>query len=309
MDRLERMEVFVRVAELASFTQAAASLGMPKASVSEAVKQLEGWLGTRLLNRTTRRVHLTQDGEVFYERCRGLLADVEEATTLFHREERLLTGRVRVDMPTGSACRLVLPYLLDFQQRYPGIELELSTTDRRVDLVREGFDCVFRVGTLTDSSLIARPLGRLAVVNCASPAYLARYGTPETLEDLAQHKLVHYGQTLGRAEPGWEYWDGRACRDIPMSAALTVNSTETYLYACLSGLGMIQVPFIGVKDYLARGELVQVMPSFPAEPMDISLLYPHRRAMARRVRVFMDWLTELMVEHLATDWTGVAPDS
>lgn len=294
MDRLERMEVFVRVAELASFTQAADSLGMPKASVSEAVKQLEGWLGTRLLNRTTRRVHLTPDGEVFYERCRDLLADVDDAATLFRQDERELSGRVRVDMPTGTACRMVLPHLSDFTRRYPGIELELSTTDRRVDLVREGYDCVLRIGPLTSSSLIARPLGRLTVVNCASPDYLARHGTPETLTDLAHHKLIHYAQTLGSTEPAWEYWDGNTCQDIPMPVALTVNSTEAYLSACLSGLGLIQVPLMGMKSYLARGELVEVMTEFPAEPMAVSLLYPHRRAMARRVRVFMDWLAELI---------------
>ncbi|MEP4547389.1 MAG: LysR family transcriptional regulator [Saccharospirillum sp.] len=294
MDRLERMEVFARVAELASFTQAADSLGLPKASVSEAVKQLESWLGTRLFNRTTRRVHLTPDGEVFYERCRDLLADVEDATTLFRRAETVLTGRVRVDMPTGTACRLVLPHLSDFKQRYPGIDVELSTTDYRVDLVRDGFDCVLRVGPLSNSNLIARPLGRLPVASCASPAYLAQYRTPESLDDLAEHKLIHYTQTLGSGEPGWEYWDGRESRNIPMEAALTVNGTEAYLHACLSGLGIIQVPKLGIQDYLERGELVEIMPGYPAEPMTMSLLYPHRRAMARRVRVFMDWLAELM---------------
>ena len=199
MSPIDRMHIFTRVAELASFTQAADALGLPKASVSTAVQQLEAELGTRLLHRTTRRVALTQDGQVFYERCKDLLADVDELQTMFQQQEgaQALRGRVRLDMSTGLARQAVIPRLPELLRAHPLLELEISSTERRVDLVREGFDCVLRAGQVVDTSLIARPLGAMRMVNCASPAYLQAHGTPQTLADLAAHRLVHYASTLG----------------------------------------------------------------------------------------------------------------
>ena len=183
MNPLDRMQIFARVAELASFTQAAQVLGIPKATASLAVQQLEAQLGTRLLHRTTRRVQLTQDGQVYYERCKDLLDDVEELQALFQQPGgAALRGRVRIDMSTGIARQLVLPRLPELLQHHPLLEVELSSTDRRVDLVREGFDCVVRVGQLADSGLIARPLGQLRIINCVSPGYLEKVGEPQTLE-------------------------------------------------------------------------------------------------------------------------------
>jgi DNA-binding transcriptional LysR family regulator len=223
MNRLEAMQIFVRVAELAGFTRAADSLGLPKASVSTAVQQLETSLGARLLHRTTRKVQLTQDGRVFYERCKDLLADMDELQTMFQQGEQALRGRLRVDMSSGVARNFVVPRLPQFLQAHPQIELELSSTDRRVDLVREGFDCVLRVGALGDVNLIARPLGRFRIANCASPAYLRAHGTPQTLEDLAEHQLIHYVPTLGSRSLGFEYPDGAGYSYLPMAGALTVN--------------------------------------------------------------------------------------
>jgi DNA-binding transcriptional LysR family regulator len=301
MNRLEAMQTFVRVAEQASFTRAAESLGLPKASVSTAVQQLEGALGTRLLHRTTRRVQLTQDGQAYYERCKDLLADFDELHTLFQRDEQSLRGRLRVDMPGGMARKHVLPRLPQFLAAHPQIELELSSTDRFVDLVREGFDCVVRAGNLGDSSLVARPLGRYAVANCASPAYLERHGTPRTLEDLGRHRLVHYVNTLGSKSLGFEAPDGRGgYRNIPMQGALTVNSAEAYEHACLAGLGIIQAPQAGVREHLEHGALVEVLPQYRAEPMQVSIVYAHRRHLPRRVRVFMDWMVETMRPYLET---------
>lgn len=299
MNRLEAMQIFVRVAEQASFTRAADSLGLPKASVSTAVQQLEGALGARLLHRTTRRVQLTQDGQAYYERCKDLLADFDELHTLFQREEQSLRGRLRVDMPGGMARKQVVPRLPQFLAAHPQIELELSSTDRFVDVVREGFDCVVRAGTLGDSSLIARPLGRFAVVNCASPAYLERHGTPRTLDDLARHRLIHYVSTLGARSPGFEAPDGNGgWRSIPMPGALTVNNADAYEHACLAGLGIIQAPEAGMRDLLERGALVEVLPQHRAEPMPVSIIYAHRRNLPRRVRVFMDWMAETMRPYL-----------
>ncbi|WP_043634348.1 LysR family transcriptional regulator [Chromobacterium haemolyticum] len=298
MNKLEAMQIFVRVAELSSFTQAADSLGLPKASISVAVKQTEAWLGARLLHRTTRKVQMTQDGQAFYERCKDVLAEMDELQGMFQRGEEALSGRLRVDMPSGVARYQVLPRLDEFLQRHPRLELELSSTDRKVDIVREGFDCVLRVGELSDSSLVARPLGRFRQLNCASPAYLARHGTPAGLEDLARHRLVHYVSTLGARPAGWEWRDDSGSHWLAMSGSVIVNNADAYQAACLAGLGLIQAPESGVRHLLDRGELVEVLPEFRAAPMPVTLLYAHRRNLPRRARIFMDWLAEALAPHL-----------
>lgn len=297
MNRIEAMHIFARVAELASFTKAADSLGCPKASTSTAVQHLEAQLGTQLLHRTTRRVQLTQDGQRFYERCKDVLADLDELSTMFQQAPQALSGRVRVDTNSGVA-RHVIEHLPQFLREHPGIQVELSCSDRRVDVVAEGFDCVVRVGTLTDSSLIMRPLGQYRIVNCASPAYLAEHGVPQTLEDLAHHKLIHYVSVLGQRPPGFEYMEGGECRYVPMQGVLTVNSVEAYASGCTAGLGITQTPRAGVAHLLRSGGLVEVLPHYEAEPMPVSLLYAQRRNLSVRVQVFMDWLTNMLVPYL-----------
>lgn len=298
MNKLEAMQVFQRVAELASFTRAAESLGLPKASVSTSVQQLESLLGTRLLHRTTRKVQLTQDGIAFYARCRDLLSDVEELETFFAHTPGALHGRLRVDMPTGVAKNLVIPQLPAFLEQHPGIEIELSSTDRRVDLVQEGFDCVLRIGTLSDSGLIARSLGEFDMVNCVSPAYVARYGMPMHLDDLDAHVMVGYATTLGTKPYPFEYLDTTAGSGVyawrMLKANVTVNNAESYSNACLAGLGIIQVPRVSAREQLLDGSFIEVLPALMARPMPISLLYPNRRHLPKRVQVFMDWLSELM---------------
>lgn len=297
MNRIEAMQIFARVAELASFTKAADSLGLPKASASTAVQHLEAQLGTQLLHRTTRRVQLTHDGQRFYERCKDVLADLDELSTMFQQAPQALSGRVRVDTNSGIA-RHVIEHLPQFLREHPGIQVELSCSDRRVDVVAEGFDCVVRVGTLTDSSLIMRPLGQYRIVNCASPAYLAEHGVPRTLEDLAHHKLIHYVSVLGQRPPGFEYVEGGECRYVPMQGVLTVNSVEAYASGCAAGLGITQTPRVGVAESLRCGRLVEVLPQYEAEPMPVSLLYAQRRNLSARVQVFMDWLTNMLVPYL-----------
>lgn len=298
MNRLDAMLMFVRVAELASFTKAADSLGLPKASVSTGVQQLESLLGARLLQRTTRRVQLTQDGRVFYERARDLLADMEDLEGLFQQGASNLSGRLRVDMPNGLAKNIVLPRLPAFLALHPQLQLEISSTDRRVDVIREGFDCVIRVGKLSDSSLIARPLGKLKLLNCASPAYLARHGSPHTLADLAQHQLVHYVTTLGARSAGFEYVQEGETHCIAMGGNITVNNSDAYSAACLAGVGIAQIPRIGVQPYLADGRLVEILPDYCAEAMPVSLIYPARRHLPRRVQGFMDWVSEQLRDYV-----------
>lgn len=299
MHSIEAMRMFMRVAELASFTQAAESLGLPKSSVSSALQKLEAELATQLLHRTTRRVRLTADGQQFYERCRDLLADLDDVETMFQRSEQSLSGRLRVDMPGGVARYLVIPALPAFMAAHPQLRLELSSTDRRVDLVREGFDCVIRVGPVADSSLVARPLGAFEILNCASPAYLQAHGTPHRLEDLAAHTLIHYVSTFGGAADGWEYRgeEGRY-RSLPMAGALVVNNAEAYQAACLAGLGLIQAPASGVRALLDSGALVEVLPRYRAEPMPVTVLYPQRRNLSRRVRALIDWLEQTLRPYL-----------
>lgn len=300
MSPFDRMHIFVRVAELASFTQAAEALGIPKASASTAVQQLETQLGTRLLHRTTRRVQLTQDGQAYYERCKDLLADVDELQSMFqHLDGAGLRGRVRIDMSTGMARNVVVPRLPELLARHPGLEVELSSTERRVDVVREGFDCVLRTGAVVDSSLVARPLGLARLVNCASPAYLRAHGTPRSLADLPGHRLVHFVNTLGARSAGFEAVVDGALVLTPMQGALTVNNAEAYMAGCLAGLGLIQVPHLGVVDLLARGDLVEVLPQLAAPPMPLTLMYANRRNLPRRVRTVMDWLAQVVAEHLA----------
>jgi DNA-binding transcriptional LysR family regulator len=306
MNPLDRMQIFARVAELSSFTQAAQVLGLPKASASLAVQQLEAHLGTRLLHRTTRRVQLTQDGQVFYERCMDLLDDVDELQAMFQQPDgTALRGRVRIDMSTGIARQLVLPALPDLLARHPLLEVELSSTDRRVDLVREGFDCVIRVGPVAEPGLVARPLGLVRVASCASPGYLARKGTPQSLADLAQHDLVHYVSTLGTKSAGFETMgDDGSPQFHPMAGRVTVNSAEAYLGACAAGLGLIQAPLLGVRELIDRGLLVEVLPHHPAPPMPVTLIYPHRRHLPQRVRVVMDWLAAVVQAHLQSEAHG-----
>jgi DNA-binding transcriptional LysR family regulator len=294
MNQLDMLRTFLRVTELSSFTQAADSLGLPKANVSDAIRALEDLLGTRLLHRTTRKVQPTQDGLALYERAKDLLTDVDELEGMFRHRKTVLSGRLRVDLPTLVARRIVIPRLDEFLRAHPDLEVELSSTDRRVDLVREGFDCVLRVGELQDSSLIARSLGAIRVRNFASPGYLRRYGVPETLEDLSRHRIVHYVPMLGARSTGFEYLDKGVYRTIPMAGNISVNNADAYEAAALGGLGLIQVPLGSENSHVAEGLLVEILSGYAPAPMPVSLLYASRRHLPERVRVFMDWLAALM---------------
>ena len=298
MLKLDALQIFCRVAELSSFTAAAGSLGLPKATVSVAIRDLEAELGVQLLHRTTRRVQTTHDGAVFYNRCKDLLSDADDLAAIF--ETGAVSGRIRVDAPSNMALTLIIDHLPAFMRGNPDLQVELSGADRRVDVVGEGFDCVIRVGERTDSGLIARPLGRFDIVNCASPSYLAARGTPETPDDLKNHVVVGYTPQLGGTPEDFEYWDGEAYRTLTLPWLLTVNNSQTYMAAAAAGLGIIQVPRLGVSDFLKTGALKEILPNYRAAPMPVALLYPHRRHLAKRVRVFMDW-TAALFEQKARD--------
>lgn len=297
--QLDDLQIFSRVAELASFSQAADQLGITKGRVSTVVQQLEADVGTRLLQRTTRSVRLTPDGEEFLERCKELLADAEQLQAMFQPEASGLRGRVRVDMPTILARDIIIPRLPEFLAANPLLDVGIGTTDRRVDLIQEGYDCVLRIGSFPEQDLVVRPLGAMTMRNLASPAYLRAHGTPTALADLTRHSIVHYSGNLGAQGAGWEYVDGGVTRVLPMRSALVVNSADAYQAACLAGVGMIQAPVISAHRFIDPGLLVEVMPEFTAPPMPVSLIYPHRRNMAPRVKAIMNWIAQVLEPHLA----------
>lgn len=300
MNQFEAMKVFLQVADLGGFTAAAMNLGLPKASVSLSIQQLEELLGTRLFHRTTRKVQLTQDGQLFYERSKDLVADMDNVQNLFRQDTSRLRGRLRVDMSLPIARQVVIPRLPEFLALHPELQLELSSTDRLVDVIHEGFDCVLRAGELQDSSLIARPLGRYQMINCVSPSYIAQYGEPQTLDDLPQHHLVHYVSNFGSRSLGFEYQLAHDATPqyVAMQGALTVNNTDAYTSACLAGLGIIQVPKAGAQAYLDSGQLVEILPEYRPASMPVSILYPNRRHVPQRVQVFMTWLASLVQPRL-----------
>jgi len=300
MKNLEALAIFVRIAEMGSFTQAAESLGIQKGRASSIVRQMEAEVGVRLLHRSTRRVQLTEDGRSFHARALALLADADALSSMFGQTEAPLRGRLRVDLPTEFARTTVVPALPTFMEKYPEVELEISSTDRRVDLVQEGMDCVLRIGSIVDGTLVARKVGALRMINAASPAYLRRHGTPRTLEDLVAqgHRMVHYTSALGRRPLGWEYPDSDGYATLSLPGSLSVNNVQTYHGAGLAGLGLIQAGHPSLAPYLESGEFVEILPDLRPEPLVVSIVVAHRQNLSRRVRVFADWLEQVLSAHL-----------
>ena len=300
MQNLEPVRIFITVAEMGSFTGAADRLGIQKGRASTAVRKLEDGLGVRLLHRTTRSVQLTEDGRAFHARARDLLAEVDDLQAMFTGDRVALRGRLRVDLPTEVARTTIVPALPGFLAAHPALELEISSTDRQVDLVHEGFDCVLRLGPIRDETLIARPLGLLRMVNAASPAYLARYGVPRSLEDLQLqgHRAIHFSTALGAKPAGWEYPDGAGYATLQLPGALHVNSAQTYEAAALAGLGVIQAPVLGIGRYLESGALEEILPDCRRRAMAVSLVVAHRSNLSRRVRAFMQWIEAVLKPYL-----------
>lgn len=293
MDRLQAMQVFARIVELGSFSRAAEQLGLSRASASGLIKQLETHLGTRLLQRTTRQVSPTLDGRSYYQHCQTILAAIDEAESLFSRSARLPRGQLKVDLPAALARLVVIPALPDFYARYPEISLEIGIGDRLIDLVREGVDCVVRIGALGDSSLVARSLPALPRTTCASAAYLAERGTPHDLDGLDGHYGVDFlAAGSGRLQP-LEFSVGghRLARSLP--ARLAVNNRDAYVAAGEAGLGIVQVPRYHVERQLGTGRLVEVLADYRPPALPLNVLYPHHRHLTPRLRVFIDWLVEL----------------
>ena len=300
VDRYKAMEVFNRVVELGSFTAAATALHMPKARVTTTVQELEAHLGVRLLNRTTRRLSLTDDGALYHQRALAMLQDMGELEGTLRRAVATPAGRLRVDVPAAVGRHVISPALPEFFKRYPDMVLELGSTDRPVDLVAEGVDCVIRGGLLHDETLVARPLGRLKVVTCAAPAYLAQYGTPQTLEDLEQHRFVNFhSPKTGRIFP-FEFSKGGETRQINRPHWVTCNDADSHMSAVLAGLGLSQPPLTRrTCALLESGALVRVLPDWQPEDLPMVVMYPRNRHLTARVRAFADWVAEVFKAEFA----------
>ena len=270
---------------------------MPKGSVSRQIQALEHQLGTQLLQRTTRRVKLTPEGMTYYQRAKDVLSNLSELDGLFQQDATSISGKLRIYIPPGIAKSLLLPRLSEFLYLHPGIELELSSHDRPVDILHDGFDCVIRTGALPEDGVIARPLGKLTMVNCASPHYLTRFGYPQSPDDLTSHATAVNTPHLGVHPLGFEVASVNGVQWFKSGGMLTVNSSENYLAAGLAGLGIIQIPRIAVREALRAGRLIEVLPGYRAEPLSLSLVYPQRRELSRRVNLFMQWLAGVMKEH------------
>lgn len=289
MDRFDAMRVFTRVLERRSFTLAAQDLGVPRSTVTDAVKGLEARLGVQLLQRTTRHVGPTLDGEAYYRRCLAILAEVEDAEGAFSAAKP--RGLLRVDVQGTLARAFLLPDLPRFLEAYPDLVLQMSEGDRLVDLVREGIDCVLRAGVPQDSEMIARRLADLEDVTLAAPAYLDAHGRPPHPDALAGgHRMVGFHSSATGGLLPLEFTVEGAVRRMELPVSAVFNGAESYVAAARLGLGLIQVPRYHVADDLRLGTLEVVLESFPPSRTPVCVLYPRSRQLSPRVRVFVDWL-------------------
>jgi DNA-binding transcriptional LysR family regulator len=291
MDRLDAMRLYTRIVERRSFTRAAQDIGLPRSTVTDAVKEIEARLGVRLLARTTRHVSPTLEGEAYYRRCLAIIADVEDAESAFGGITP--RGELRIDVH-GSMLRCVLvPELPRFLKAYPDLHLHIGEGDRLVDLVREGVDCVIRAGDLRDSTMVARQIAVMDEVTIASPAYLRAHGTPRGLADLDGHRMIGFvSSATGNVLPLEFSVKGRL-ELLTLPSTINVTGGETSIALCRLGLGLVQTPRYHVAHDLKAGRLVEVLPKHPPSPTPLSVLYPQSRGLSPRVRVFIDWVAGL----------------
>jgi LysR family transcriptional regulator for bpeEF and oprC len=302
MNKLQAMEVFVQVVDAGGFTRAAENMKLPKATVSTLIQSLETALTVRLLNRTTRQVSVTADGAAYYERCLRILSDVREAEESLSRTRASPSGRLRVDVPTSLASEIIIPALPDFFARYPDIALELGCSDRPVDLIEEGVDCAVRGGNLSDSSLIARRVGIIDLVTCASNGYLARHGRPRHPAELARHRCVNYFSSKTGKIYDWDFTRGSEQIQMPVPGHIALNDSNAYTTAGVAGLGIVQMARFVLAPYLADGRLELLFDDWHSDPIPVHVVYPQNRHLSAKVRVFVEWIAELFSAHPALQY-------
>jgi LysR family transcriptional regulator for bpeEF and oprC len=293
MDRFLAMKVFARVVEAGSFSRAADALRLPPASVSRTVQALEAHLGARLINRTTRSISITEDGEAYYERCVRVLGEVDDMEASLSHSKLSPKGNVKVSLPTVMAKNTIIPALPEFFAAYPDIGVELLLTDRQVDLVEEAVDCVVRVGAVGDVGLVAKRVGAYTQITCASPGYIEKHGEPVSLDDLEEHLAVGYVLNNSGRVRNWEFVVDGETRIVAMKHKIAVNDGDSYIAAGVTGLGLIQSSSYTLDPLIRSGALREVLKEYPSYPRVVSVLYASNRHQPRRVRVFIDWVAEL----------------
>ncbi|NPC58664.1 LysR family transcriptional regulator [Caenimonas soli] len=297
MDQIQSMRVFARVVEAGTFTKAAASLDLPKGTVTKLVQHLEGRLKVKLLNRTTRRVTVTPDGAAYYERTARLLNDLDDIEASMTNAQANPSGRLRIDVGASVARLIVIPALPSFYERYPDIQLDLGVGDRPVNLISDNVDCVIRGGDLLDQSLVARRIANLSLVTVASPEYLKRHGEPAHPNELEDgHIMVNFFSAVtGRSYPDIFVKDGETI-ELVGRHKVSVNDSNAHMAAVLAGLGVSQTAMFQAAPYLASGELVKVLPDWSRPPLPIHVVYPPNRHLSAKVRAFVDWAADLFAK-------------
>ncbi|MFA6264867.1 MAG: LysR family transcriptional regulator [Pseudolabrys sp.] len=291
MDRLDAMRLFTRIVERRSFTLAANDLGLPRSTVTSAVRQMEARLGVSLLQRTTRHVSPTLEGEAYYRRCLSIVAEVEDAESAFGGIAP--RGELRIDVHGSMLRRVLVPELPHFLKAYPDLRLHIGEGDRLVDLVREGVDCVVRAGELRDSAMVARQIAMMDEVTVASPAYLRRHGTPRNLADFAGHLMIGFvSSATGHILP-LEFMVKGKRETLILPSTVNVTGGETAIALARLGIGLMQTPRYHVLHDLKAGRLVEVLAKHPPSPTPLSVMYPQSRGLSPRVRVFIDWVAGL----------------
>lgn len=294
MDRIRQMQIFIQVMESGNFTRAAEALSIPRSTVSTEIQALEDRLNTQLLLRTTRKIVATQDGRRFVETARDIVDAVAASERMFQQTGLHLSGRLRVDLPSRIGRKLVIPALPGFLAGHPDLAIDLSASDRMVDLVADGVDCALRLGVLEDSELVCRRLGTVPFVTCASRRYVAEYGVPASPDDLESHTLINYATRFPATSSVLQYQNGGQLHETEMQNTITVDGAEPYIEAALFDLGLIQVPAYDVRSLLTSGELVEVLTNYKPPPVPLSVLFVSRRNLSPKVRVFSRWLEEVL---------------
>lgn len=296
MDQIQAMRVFVRVVEAGNFTRAADSLDLPKGTVTKQIQALEARVRVKLLNRTTRRVTVTPDGAAYYERAMRLLSDLEELEGSMNQARVTPRGRIRIDVPGVVGREMIIPHLPDFFARYPDVQIELGVSDRTVDLISDNIDCVIRGGELTDQSLVARRIAEFRFITCATPEYLRRHGTPTHPRELGDtpHRMVGYFSARSGKVLGDTFVRGEEKVEILGNHVLAVNDANAYLNAGLAHLGVMQLTCFMAGPLLRSGQLVRLLEDWDAEPIPVYVVYPPNRHLSSKLRVFVDWVVELI---------------
>jgi LysR family transcriptional regulator for bpeEF and oprC len=295
MDQLSAMRAFIRVVETGNFTRAADALRMPKATVTNLIQGLEAHLHTQLLNRTTRRVVVTNDGALYYERAARIVSEVAELDGSLSNSQSSPSGRLRVEMAGAFADWIVIPALCDFYTKFPDIRIDLGVGDRTVDYLAENVDCALRGGPPGDQSLIARRVSEVGMITCASPAYIEKFGVPTSPEELeTSHYCVNYFRAQTNRTLPFEFSRDGQTTEISGRYIVSVNDARSYVAAARAGLGIAQLPRFMVPDELASGQLVQVLSKWNVEQIPLYIVYPSNRHLSNKVRVFVDWLVKLL---------------